>query len=426
MAHSAVCKVEAPTSSGRTGRVGNQAPSHQAKCGSRVGAGLLTLVLALVACGGPGASAPRATLPPSSQAPARDLASAKPQRADPSAAPDPRVIDLDTIRIQVVGQTPTGEPELAAVATADLFNEASAAWKQGQGDVAIGLFRRLATEFPESSYAPLALYNIAAIYDRRRDLSATIAVLRELIAAHPTARKAIEARLFLAALLAEHKRWAESVAELEAALASSSLTFSDRVEALARKGYALIELARLDDAEVALAAAVDQWRRAVRLEDPYFVAMAQYYRGVVTHRRFQAIKVALPDDNLGVSLNAKSLLAAAAYDRWREALGHRHAYWATAAGYQMSQIFFELWEAAVLAPYPTSMSREARPHYVVEVHQRVREHLLKSIEGHRMNLELASAYGVTTSWSDASRAQLAKVQEIIDRESRGIYLEPAP
>ncbi len=386
---------------------------------------LLTMVLVLVACAG--SSAPRATLPPSSQAPAQDLASAKPEPTEPGvAAPDPRVIDLDTIRIQVVGKTPTGEAELAAVATADLFNEASAAWKQGQGDAAIGLFRRLAAEFPESSYAPLALYNVAAIYDRRRDLSATLTVLRELIATYPAARKAVEARLFLAALLAEHKRWTESVTELDGALASSSLTFGDRVEALARKGYALIELARLDDADVALAAAIEQWRRAVRLDDPYFVAMAQYYRGVVTYRRFQAIRVTLPDDNLGTSLAAKAALAATAYDRWREALGHRHAYWATAAGYQMSQIFFELWEAAVRAPYPSAMSREARPPYVVEVHQRVAEHLSKALEGHRMNVELAEAYGVTTSWSDASRTQVAKLQEIIDRETRGLYLEPVP
>lgn len=386
---------------------------------------LLAMLLALAACGG--SPAPRATLPTSSQAPARDLASAKPETAEPATAtPDPRVIDLDTIRIQVVGKTPTGETELTAVATADLFNEASSAWKQGQGDTAIGLFRRLASEFPESSYAPLALYNVAAIYDRRRDLSATIAVLRELIAAYPAARKAVEARLFLAALLAEQKRWIESVSELDGALASSSLTFGDRVEALARKGYALIELARLDEADAALVAAVDQWRRAVRLDDPYFVAMAQYYRGVVTYRRFQAIRVALPDDNLGASLAAKSALAATAYDRWREALGHRHAYWATAAGYQMSQIFFELWEAAVRAPYPTAMSRDARPHYIEEVHQRVREHLLKSLEGHRMNVELAEAYGVSTSWADASRAQIVKVQEIIERENRGQYLEPTP
>ena len=29
----------------------------------------------------------------------------------------------------------------------------------------------------------------------------------------------------------------------------------------------------------------------------------------------------------------------------RESLAFKHAYWATAAGYQMSQIFVELWEA---------------------------------------------------------------------------------
>ena len=60
-------------------------------------------------------------------------------------------------------------------------------------------------------------------------------------------------------------------------------------------------------------------------------------------------------------LEAKRVLAVKAYDRWRESLGFKHAYWATASGYQMSQIFVELWEAHVKAPYPSgSRSRPGR------------------------------------------------------------------
>ena len=51
-------------------------------------------------------------------------------------------------------------------------------------------------------------------------------------------------------------------------------------------------------------------------------------------------------------LEAKRVLAVKAYDHWKEALGFKQAYWATASGYQMSQIFVELWEAHVKAPYP--------------------------------------------------------------------------
>ncbi|MBK7538787.1 MAG: tetratricopeptide repeat protein [Myxococcales bacterium] len=385
------------------------------------------LVCALIGCGGRAQPVLRPGGP--STAPAADLDNARPTQPSPvredgerpgsAAAPhDPRVIDLDTIRIQVVGRTPTGAPELSAVATADLFSEASAAWKNGQGDLAIGLFRRLVSDFPDSTYAPLSLYNIAAIYDRRGDPSATISVLRELIASYPTSRKSVEAHLYLAAMFAERRQFADSLVTLDQALARQNLTFADRVEGGARKGYVLLELGRLEEAEAALALAVSHWRQAPHLEDAYFIAMAQYYRAEVLHRRFLAAKVELPDDNLGKSLAAKEALAVAAYDQWRTALGHRHAYWATAAGYQMSQIFVELWEATVRAPFPTAMSAEARPLYVAEVRSRVRSHLQKALEGHRMNLELAKAYGVTTPWSDGSKMQVLQIQEILGKESQ--------
>lgn len=392
---------------------------------------VLGLLLGAPACGG--TSRP-STLPiesgASGAAPATDLAGAKPD-APISEPPEARpgsgtpVIDLDTIRIQVVSRSPTGEPELTSVATADLFNGASAAWKNGRGDEAIASFRKLVAEFPDSSYAPLALHNIAAIYDGRGDHASTLTTLRELVAAYPASRKSVEAHLYIAAILSERKQWSEAVVTLDQALARQSLTFADRIEALARKGYAQLELGQLDAADTSLQGALAEWRKAPRIDDPYFIAMASYYRGEVAHRRFLSVKVALPDDNLGKSLAAKEAFAVAAYDRWREALTHRHAYWATASGYQMSQIFFELWEATVKAPYPTAMSQQARGPYVVEVHGRVRPHLEKALAGHEMNVQLAEAYGVTTSWSEGSKTRAIQLREILAKEGRGELLPPS-
>lgn len=397
---------------------------------ARSSAAALLLLLALVAaCGG---ATKRPVSPGGAESPADDLAVAKPPAPDgnaseprPGSNADPKVVDLDTIRIQVISRTPAGEIEMSSVATADLFNGASAAWKEGRGDEAIALYRQLVSEFPDSSYAPLSLHNIAAIHDKRGDMKSTIATLRELIAAYPTSAKSIEGHLYIAAILAEQKRWAEAVATLDEVLARNVLTYADRVETLARKGYAQLELGQLAAAESSLAAAAAEWQKAPRIEDPYYIAMAQYYRGEVAHRRFLAIKVALPDDNLGKSLAEKERLAAAAYDLWRAALSHRHAYWATASGYQMSQIFYELWEATVRAPYPAAMSPAGRLPYVEEVHARVRVHLEKALAGHQMNVQLGEAYGVTTSWSEASKTRAVQIQEILAKEAQRQFLQPS-
>jgi predicted negative regulator of RcsB-dependent stress response len=386
------------------------------------------LVVLAFACGGRTA---QPTLPTQSPAvaPARDLADAK--SAVPSiptdahlVAKDPRIVDLDIIRITASSRGVGGDPHLDHVATADLFKQANDAAKAGETERAINLYRRLVTEFPESQYAPVALFNIAAIYDGRADLEGTIATLRELVKAYPAARESVEGHLYIAALQTERDKFADALVTLDEVLARTQLTYGDRIEAFARKGYVLIEQRRFDDAELSLASAVAEWHKVTKLEDPYYIAMAHYYRGELAHRRFIEAPARLPDDVLIADLEKKRVLAVAAYDRWKEALGFKQAYWATASGYQMSQIFVELWESHVKAPYPKRIDAATRPNYVHEVHDRVREHLDKALEGHRMNVELAKAYGVDTTWSQASAKRAAEVMEILAREASGQYVTP--
>jgi hypothetical protein len=388
---------------------------------------VLVLMFVAACAGAPHRATPPAPVP----VPADDIGDA---RGDARPADsrlvvkDPRVIDrtidLDIIRIRATQSSPGAAPELDAVATADLFRIAGDAARRGARGEAIGRYRQLVTEFPQSLYAPVSLFNIAALLDAQGDPVATITVLRELVATYPEARESIEGHLFIAALQAERQQWADSITTLDEALARTNLTFADRVEAYARRGYALLELARYDEADVALAAAHAEWRRAPRVEDAYYIAMATYYRGEIAHRRFVAAPVRLPDETLIADLDAKRALAVQAYDRWKEALGFGHAYWGTAAGYQMSQIFVELWDATVRAPYPTRLAPAQRDRYLTEVHERVRVHLEKALEGHRMNLALAKAYGVDTTWSQGSAQRALQVMQLLDQEGKGNYTRP--
>jgi predicted negative regulator of RcsB-dependent stress response len=387
------------------------------------------VVAALCACGAPATKPSLPTPPPA--VPADDLAiikgGAKP--VDPEdarlAVKDPRVVDLDIIRIKAT-QTSPGQHDTTAVATADLFRAANEAAKAGRAQEAIGRYRQLVTEFPDSLYAPVSLFNIAAIYDGQGDPVATITTLRELVTAYPTSRESIEGHLYIAALQAEKRQWADAEATLDAALARTNFTYADRVEAHARRGYVLLEQTKFDDADAALVAAHGEWRKAPRIDDVYYIAMASYYRGEIAHRKFLAAPVRLPDDQLITDLEAKRVLAVTAYDRWKEALGYKHAYWATASGYQMSQIFVELWEATVKAPYPTRLAPAMRDKYNVEVHERVRQHLEKALEGHRMNVELAKAYGVETTWSQGSAKQMVLVMEALAKDAKGVFVTPSP
>lgn len=385
----------------------------------------------LVACGGHGGGGtlPKPSASPPIQ-PASDLADAKhgAPRADPGGhdltAKDPRVVDLDIIRIRASSKGVGGDTELTSVASADLFRQANEAAKAGNTKDAIGRYRQLVTEFPDSQYAPVSLFNIAAVYDHQGDLPATISALHELLTTYPNARESIDGHLYIAALQADHRQWPEAVATLDAILARANLTYADRIEAFARKGYVQLEQHQYEPADASLDAAVAAWRKAPRIDDPYYIAMAHYYRGELMHRRFTETAVRTGDDDMVVDLEAKRVLAVKAYDRWKESLGFRHAYWATASGYQMSQIFVELWEAHVKAPYPKRIDAQTRPKYVTDVHERVREHLTKALEGHRMNVELAHAFGVDTEWSKGSEQRAVQIMELIAKESIGSFVTP--
>ena len=396
----------------------------------------LALLILLTACGGAPGHPHQATSPSAIVTPARDLANAKTAASREPAldandgrdaklpARDPRVVDLDIIRITAHGGGPGGEPELTSVASADLFKQANQAAKDGRQREAIGRYRQLVAEFPDSQYAPTSLFNIAAVLDAQGDLTATIATLEELVGVYPQSRESIDGQLFIAALHADHHHWAEATATLDAALARPNLTFADRVEAFARLGYVELEQRDFDKAEASLAAALAEWRKAPRIDDPYYIAMAHYYRGELLHQRFLVAPLRNGDDEMVIDLDAKRALAVQAYDRWKASLAFKQAYWATAAGYQMSQIFEELWEAHVRAPYPRAMNAETRTLYVSDVHHKVRVDLEKALEGHRMNVELARAYGVDTTWSQGSARQAAVVQGLLTEDAAGRYVLP--
>ena len=335
---------------------------------------------------------------------------------------DPRVVDLDIIKIRP--QQP-GEPDGAgSVATADLFRLANEAAKAGNTKDAIARYRQLVSEFPTSLYAPVSLFNIAALLDKQGDPTGTISTLNELIAAYPESRESIEGHLYIAALYSEKQRWPDALTTLDAVLARSNLAYADRVEAHARRGYVLLEQKRFPEADASFTTAIDEWRKAPRIEDTYYIAMATYYAGEIAHRRFLEAPIRQPDDVLYADLEAKRVLAVQAYDKWKASLGHNHAYWGTAAGYQMSHIFYELWETTVKAPYPQKMAESARAQYVIEVHERMRPHLKKALDGHKMNLELAKAYGVETTWSKGSAVRAAQMFELLQKDSAGDYIKP--
>src|SRR5215467_837514 len=158
----------------------------------------ITPLLLLFACGGHPAPT---TLPTTHVAatPADDLHAAPPARPTDDAhlpVKDPRVVDLDVIRIRATPKG-VGDVDLEATSTTELFNTATAAAKAGRTEEAVNRFKQLVDDFPDSGFAPVAMFDIAAIYDGRGDWEQTVDALRALVAKYPQSRESIDGHLYI-------------------------------------------------------------------------------------------------------------------------------------------------------------------------------------------------------------------------------------
>lgn len=340
--------------------------------------------------------------------------------ADPDAVEE---IDLEPLRIEVVGEK-DGEPVLDAFDARTLLDRGNAALAERRYADAIAAYEKLLSDFPDSYLATTALYNIGLVREAEGDLDAAIAHYQQLVDRVATGRDAIDAHVRIAALLAELERWHDSETVIAAVLERRDLDNTDRVEAHARLGYVLIEQKQYARAEAALRGAVEIYDKATRLDTNYYIAMAYYYLGQIPHRQFLAAPLRLPDDQLKKDLASKRALLDLAYDRYKQGLEFQLPYWQTACGYQMSQLYKELWDGVVSAPIPPQLSPEAREIYVREVHKLVFNMLREAFNGHSRVVELAEAYKVPTVWSDASKVRANEIADILARETSGEMVVP--
>jgi tetratricopeptide (TPR) repeat protein len=336
-----------------------------------------------------------------------------------------RVYDLEALRIEVVGKSADGEPELVAYDAQALLDAGNDALARGRADEAAMRYEELVRKFPESRLVAAARYNLGLAHEARGEHERALEVYRRLAADEALERDAVDAHVRMVAVLAELGRWSEARQALAALLARDDLTHADRIEGLARLGYVALEQEDFAAAEAHLRDALQTFEKlTTRLETLYFVAMARYYLAQIPHRQFRARPMRLPDPQLERDLAAKAGLVTLAYDRYVEVLSVHDGYWGTAAGYQMSQIYKELWDDVTSAPIPTQLSPDAAGYYVKEVHARVRPMLEKAMEGHLRNLELARTYGADTEWSAASRVRAEEIAQLLAREASGELVTP--
>jgi tetratricopeptide (TPR) repeat protein len=233
----------------------------------------------------------------------------------------------------------------------------------------------------------------------------------------PDAARVVARRGACEAEISQWERSAGSYAQV-LELGGDDLIPSERVEALARRGYALFQLERFAEADAAFAEADTIFEQATsegqeRFSDTYFVGLARFYRAAIIHLEFRAVPIRLPEAQMTKDFERKLELLDQAQDAYNQVVRARHMYWVSAAGYQLGSLFEEFYDAVMHAPVPDWLDEQQRRTYYEELEEQLRPVLDKAVWVFEKNLEAARKLGYEGEFIERTEAQLAQLQAIM-------------
>jgi tetratricopeptide (TPR) repeat protein len=307
----------------------------------------------------------------------------------------------------------------AALDPVEALAQAEAALAADDAARAVALFGRVlaSPSLPPERAAP-AWMGLAQAHEKLRDCVAAIRAYEAYLGRFPAGEHAVVARARRGACEAELEQWELSAATFHAIATQPDALPSVQVEALAREGYALFMLDRMDEADARLAEADAIYERALaddteRWSNTYFVGMARFYRAAILHRRFRDVEIRLPEAAMQAAFTAKLELLTKAQDAYNHAIGAKHMFWVSAAGYQLGHLFSELYDALMYAPVPEWLDARQREIYFEELKKQLRPVVTKAIWVFEKNLETARRLGYDSEFIARTEEKLGHLQAVM-------------
>jgi tetratricopeptide (TPR) repeat protein len=301
---------------------------------------------------------------------------------------------------------------------------------------ALELYDRLVAEFPESLLASAARYNAALALDRAGDLAAAADRYERLAEAAPLSADAVDA-LFQAARCHERlEHWDRAEATLARLTARDDLSPDQRVEALARRGAALVADSRGPEAEVALrrAVALSRGLGVDGLRTDYYLAQAQHLLGEIPRRAIAEIPLSNDEARFREALERRCALLLAAQVQYVQAIRVGNAHWGAASAYRIGEMYSTLYDDVMAVPVPdvevppdlthpeeVEAFRDEFPRHYRRLLREYLEPLLHSaIRWWESNLMMVERTGVTGPWADETRERLDGLQRLLDADAPAV------
>jgi TolA-binding protein len=340
----------------------------------------------------------------------------------PAAGPEGPAMKLEMEPMRIdASQGPAGL-QIDAYDAPELFERAGAALSDKRFDEAASLYQKLLKHFPDSAYSRASQYNMGLAYIGANNWGAAADAFKVVVEKYPTHADAKDALFQLGACYAEQKNWPASGEVFARVLERTDLTSDDRIEALARRGFAQFNLNDLDAADKTFRAVLS-YRHKIeneeRLATDFYLAFSQYHLAQISHQRFRSVELRLPEAQMDKDLDEKASLLLQAQRAYIDTIKYGNPAWASAAGFQVGSLYEELYDAFMHAPVPPELQGEARQVYQEELFKKIRILLEKSMRWQRENLLMIERLGVNTEWAEKSKLAYAKLLKLLDPKSPG-------
>jgi tetratricopeptide (TPR) repeat protein len=309
----------------------------------------------------------------------------------------------------------------------ELFEQAGSALSQKRHDDAVRLYDKLLSSFADSPYARPAMYNRGLALRDKKDWNGAVEAFKAMVDKYESHPDAKDGLFQLGACYAELTNWPASGQVFVRLLERQDLTPDDRIEAMARRGFAQFNLGDLDASEKTFRGVFGYKQRIEseeRLATDFYLAFSQYHLAQITHQRFRGVALRLPEAQMDRDLDLKASLLLQAQRGYIDTIKFGNPGWASAAGFQVGSLYEELYDAFMNAPVPKELKGEAREVYLAELHKKIRILLEKSMKWQRENLLMIERIGVNTDWAEKSKLAYAKLLRLLDPKATPEELVP--
>jgi len=341
-------------------------------------------------------------------------------------------IEMEPIKLHAV-KGPDGVQRVETYDATELFERAGAALSEKRYDDAVSSYERLLKEFPsETKYTKAALYNQGLAYQGKKDFATAIAKFQQLADQYPGTSDSKDAQFQIGASYAEMGNWPTSAALFAQILERKDLSADDKIEAMARRGFAQFQLRDFDTSERTFKNVLWYFtsiEKEERLQTDFYLGLAKYHLGEIPHEHFRAMPLRLPEKQMAIDMEEKARLLLVAQRQYIETIKLGNPQWASASGYQIGSLYEEFYDAFMHAPIPPELLGQANQEklevYYEELRKRIRILLEKALRTHEQNVLMLERLGVQNEWRDKSKLAFANLQKMLDPTFKFEFADPS-